>query len=270
MFNLKSGPLKSSVALRQALTMVIDREIVTREITGGGERPAYGWVPPGVPGYHPQEFPWAAMSKTQQLATARQLYAGAGYGPGKQLKLELQPGKSELRQKIANTLARQWKEVLGVETRVTPGLDVKAPDDASIGVLTARGWVADYADANTFAEIWRSDSTENPFGYANNDYDAVVNKASAELNATERMKLLEQAERTLLSDYPMIPIYDFVQLRMVRKSVADMHRTPSGALTPKTFPLRTIHDKRIEGLSRISVEWSCGEERCCRTQWFCS
>jgi oligopeptide transport system substrate-binding protein len=219
-FDLKSGPFKSSVKIRQALAMVSDREYITREITGRGEKPAYGWIPPGVPGYSSQEFSWAKTPRTQQLAVARQLYAEAGYGPGKQLKVELRPEESESRKKIAQAMARQWKEALGVEAQVASGSDVKTPEDASIGVLTAGGWVADYADANSFAEIWLSDSTENKFGFSNHQYDSLLSSASLERSPTERAKVLEEAERMLLSDYAMIPIYDFVQLRLVRKSVA--------------------------------------------------
>ena len=36
--------------LRQALAMSIDRTVLTERLLGGGERPAYGWVPPGVEG----------------------------------------------------------------------------------------------------------------------------------------------------------------------------------------------------------------------------
>jgi oligopeptide transport system substrate-binding protein len=218
-FDLKSGPFKSSVKLRQALAMVTDREYITSEITGRGENPAYGWVPPGVPGHTSQEFTWAKLPKPQQLAVARQLYAEAGYGPGKQLKVELRPGESEARQKMAQAIARQWKEALGFEAQVASGADAKAPEDPALGVVTVRGWVADYADANTFAEIWLSDSTENTFGYSNHRYDSLVSKASLERSPSERAKVLEDAERMLLSDYPMIPIYDFVQLRLVRKTV---------------------------------------------------
>jgi oligopeptide transport system substrate-binding protein len=236
-FELKSGPFKSSVKLRQALAMVTDCEYVTREITGRGEKPAYGWVPPGLAGYTSQEFSWTKLPKTQQLAVARQLYADAGYGPGKQLKVELRPGESESRQKVAKAIARQWKEALGVEAQVAASLDTKGPEDPTVGVLTAKGWVADYADANTFDEIWLSDSTENTFGYSNHKYDSLVSKANLERNPSERAKVLEEAERTLLSDYPMIPIYDFVQLRLVRKTVVGYAPTSTGVSYSKNIEI---------------------------------
>ena len=120
--------------------MVTDREYITREIAGRGERPAYGWVPPAVPQYTSQEFTWAKLPKKQRLVVARQLYAEAGYGPGKQLKVELRPGDSENRVKIAQRNCAPMEGGLGSGgTEVAIGSDEKAPEDPSMGVLTAEG-----------------------------------------------------------------------------------------------------------------------------------
>ena len=100
-----------------------------------------------------------------------------------------------------------------------------------------KGWIADYADANTFAEIWLSDSTENTFGYSNHKYDSLVSKANLERNPSERAKVLEEAERTLLNESPMIPIYDFVQLRLVRKTVLGYAPTSTGVSYSKNIEI---------------------------------
>ena len=237
-FDLKSGPFSSSVKVRQALAMVTDLEYITRELTGRGEKPAYSWVPPGIPDYVPQEFSWAKFPNAQRLAVARQLYADAGYGAGKQLKVELRLGESESRLNMAHAIARQWKEALGVEAQVVASASaVKPPEDPAMGIVTARGWVADYADANTFAEIWLSDSTENTSGYSNHKYDSLVSSANSERNPSERAKVLEEAERTLLNDYPMIAIYDFVQLRLVRKTVVGYAPNAGGVSYSKNIEI---------------------------------
>ncbi len=235
-FEQKSGPFKNNVKLRQALAMAADREYITSEVAGRGERPAYGWVPPGLEGYTPQEFPWAKLPKAQQLAVARQLYAEAGYGPGKQLKVELR-ADGESRTAASRAIAHQWKEALGVESQLAPYSDTKAPEDPVAGVLLAKGWVADYADPNTFDEIWLSGSTENDLGFSDHKYDSLVSSANLERNPLERAKVLEEAERTLLSDYLMIPIYDFVQLRLVRTTVVGYAPNGSGVSYSKNIEI---------------------------------
>ena len=64
--------------LRRALSMAIDREIITDKLSNAGELPAYGWVPP-VEGYAPQQPEWAGWTREQRHAEARRLYAEAGY-----------------------------------------------------------------------------------------------------------------------------------------------------------------------------------------------
>ena len=54
------------LALRRALTLAIDRDKLTRYVTGLGETPAYGIVPPGIPGYTPAAMPWQSLSQTQR------------------------------------------------------------------------------------------------------------------------------------------------------------------------------------------------------------
>jgi oligopeptide transport system substrate-binding protein len=47
----------------------------------------------------------------------------------------------------------------------------------------------------------------NPTGWANPEYDRLLNQANTEPNPTVRMQLLARAEEVLLKDLPIIPIY---------------------------------------------------------------
>mgnify|MGYP001098675777 CR=1 FL=1 len=78
------------------------------------------------------------------------------------------------------------------------------------------GWIGDYNDAYTFAEIAHSASELNNFGYADPEYDRLLALASAETDLDKRAEYLQQAERVLLDDMPLIPIYFYVSTRMVQ------------------------------------------------------
>ena len=52
-----------------------NRAVLTERLLGGGERPAYGWVPPGVEGYRGAEFSWAPLPWPARLAEAQRLFA---------------------------------------------------------------------------------------------------------------------------------------------------------------------------------------------------
>ena len=69
-FNL-DRPLFRDVRMRQALSMVIDRERLANSVLRVGELPAYGWVPPGMFNYASQSFDYARRRCRQRIAEAR-------------------------------------------------------------------------------------------------------------------------------------------------------------------------------------------------------
>lgn len=61
------------------------------------------------------------------------------------------------------------------------------------------GWGADYNDAQSFLELFESNSPYNDCGYTNPEFDRVMEEAK---NSTgdERLKLLQDAEKILVQD----------------------------------------------------------------------
>ena len=51
--------------------------------------------------------------------------------------------------------------------------------------------------------------------YASAAYDALLDEASRQTDAAKRRSLLEQAERAMLADHPMIPLYFYVNKHLV-------------------------------------------------------
>jgi ABC-type oligopeptide transport system substrate-binding subunit len=70
-----------------------------------------------------------------------------------------------------------------------------------------------------FLAALQSDSPDNPSGYASAAHDAALQRASLTRDPAARARGMEEAERILLQDTPVIPLYDFVQLRLVRPTV---------------------------------------------------
>ena len=114
-FALDLPPFKDAPKLRQALAMAVDRERLTKQVLGDGERPAYGWVPPGIAGYAPQQFDWATLDAAQRIAEAKRLYAEAGYSAAKPIRGRASHQKSPLHDRIALAVTAMWKEHLGAE-----------------------------------------------------------------------------------------------------------------------------------------------------------
>ena len=222
-FNLTKPPFKDNRALRAALSMVIDREIITEKISGLGEIPAYGWVPPGVMNYTAQRFDFKSMTKQQRLAEAKRLYQKAGYSKNNPLHIELRYNTSENHRKVAVVVAAMWKKALGVSTELVNEewkVFLKNRKQKQITQVFRAGWIGDYNDAYTFAELMYSSHGINDVGYLNPHYDQMLTKASLEKQPEKRRLLLEEAERALLSDHPIIPIYFYVSKSLVKPYVS--------------------------------------------------
>ena len=218
-FNLRRPPFGQNAALRRALAMAIDRERLTQTVTGRGELPAYGWVPTGVDNYRPQEPEWAKWKTEQRVAAARKLYAQAGYSASKPLRTEIRYNADESHTRVAVAVAAMWKEYLGVETELV-GEEFKVLlqniDRGDVTQVFRSSWIGDYNDAYTFAQYLKSDFGINLPRYSNPRYDALLVQAAAEVDVAERASLLEEAERIMLADQPLIPLYFYVSKHLVK------------------------------------------------------
>jgi oligopeptide transport system substrate-binding protein len=219
--NLTKPPFKDNPKLRRALALAIDRDIIANKILGAGQIPAYGWVP-AVAHYTGQKMPEATLTQAEREADAKRLYAEAGYSSATPLRVQLLYNTQDDHRRIAVAVAAMWKTVLGVDTSIENQewkvfLDTTNRRETQVFRFS---WIGDYNDAFTFAELLKSTSGNNDPGYANPEYDRLVGAAQVELDLDKRGQLLEAAERVLLADLPIIPIYFYVKARMVKPWVA--------------------------------------------------
>ena len=214
-------PFDAGPAVRRALAMAIDRRILAERVLGDGELPAFGWVPPGVDGYEPARFEWADWPAEQRLAEARRLYHEAGYSAERPLSIELRFNKSPLHDRLAIAVSAMWKEALGVETRLAAEeFRVLRHSIDARNVQAFRGsWVADYNDAHSFLQVLEGGFGINLPRYASADYDALLARAKATADPAERAVLLAQAERVMITDAPLIPLFFYVSKHLVAERV---------------------------------------------------
>jgi oligopeptide transport system substrate-binding protein len=217
-FNVTRAPFKASPDLRRALSMAIDRGILTEKLTAAGELPAYGWVPP-VQGYEPQNPEWAAWTQQERVAAAQRLYKEAGYSADNPLVVEILYNTSEGHKRMSIAIASMWKQTLGVQARLMNQewkvfLQTRAQRLKT--EVFRSGWIGDYNDAYTFAQLMHSSNAQNDSGWANADYDALLDKAAVEGNAQQRAEYMQQAEQILLDEAPIMPVYFYVSKHLVK------------------------------------------------------
>ncbi|HET7203911.1 MAG TPA: peptide ABC transporter substrate-binding protein [Steroidobacteraceae bacterium] len=218
-FNLTRPPFKDRPGLRRALSLVIDRDRLVSSVTGVGEAPAYGWVPRGVWNYTPQQFDYATKPYAERVEEAQRLYAAAGYSSANPLRVELRYSSGDTHNRIAVAVASMWKDALGVETSLYAEefrallQSIQARKETQV---FRSSWVADFNDAYTFAQLLKSDFGINLPGYANPRYDALLTEAVRQADPARRRAILEEAERLMLADHPVLPLYFYVNKHLVK------------------------------------------------------
>lgn len=221
--NLTHEPWKTSPELRRALSLAIDRDVVVDKVAQGNQTPAYTFVPPGTDGFpvwQPEEAGWTQARRDEE---AKALLAKAGYGPDRPLQVKITYNTSENHKKTAIAVAAMWKQKLGVETTLE-NLEwanyLTVHHRKEFQDFARTGWIGQYNDANFFLELQRSGIGElSTSEYANPAYDALLDKASAETDAARRAAILQEAERLMIADTPVIPLYFYTSRHLVSPSV---------------------------------------------------
>jgi len=219
LFNVHHPPLDNP-KVRRALSLAINREQITKHVTRGGESPAYNFTPPGIAGYTPQ------ARITGDINTARELLAEAGFPNGKNFpKLTLLYNTSESHARIAEVIQQMWKTGLGIEIElVNMEWKVYLTQTQSGNYDIARAaWIADYADPNSFLDLWVSNGGNNRSGWSNKAYDACIKKAANTSDREKRFGIFQQAEKILMQDSPIMPIYFMRSKSLIQPSVKGWH-----------------------------------------------
>jgi oligopeptide transport system substrate-binding protein len=225
----------SDVRVRKALLLAINRKGITQSITQGGEVPALGYVPYGIADALPgSDFRTASQEKfyvDNDIATAKTLLAAAGYPNGKGFPaFAILYNTSNRHKSIAEAIQQMWKKNLGITcTLKSEEWGVYLDDRSNLNYSVSRaGWIGDYMDPNTFLDMWVTGGGNNDTGYSNKSYDALIAKAKATVDPKARMAALHAAEKILMTDMPILPIYYYTNPVLLSKSVKNFYQSTLG------------------------------------------
>lgn len=220
--NTKRPPL-DDVRVRKALSMAINREQIVREVTKGGQTPAYSLVPPGIVGYTPPK------GNQGSIEEAKRLLAEAGYPGGRGIpKFTILYNTSESHRSIAEVIQQQWQNNLNVKADLQNmewGSFLDKRQQHRFDVARA-GWIADYPDPNTFLDLFLTESVQNNTSFDNPRFNELLSQAASEGDSTKRLALLAEAETIWADEVPAIPLYWYVSLNMVKPHVSGFFATP--------------------------------------------
>jgi oligopeptide transport system substrate-binding protein len=222
--NISDKHLKNPL-LRQALSLAIDRKILTEKVLKTGQQAAYHVVPRNLTSNTSAHI----VKSNKALAQLRLKESAVDI---EDLSIEILYNNSQNQKKVAIAIAAMWRQTLGIKTQLlNQEWKVFVQSRKSDKRQAFRsGWIADYADALSFLELFTSQSRFNFYHYKNPHYDEIVKNINITTDPYLRESLIDQAEILLLQDMPVIPLYYYVSRHLVKKhimgytdNVADRH-----------------------------------------------
>ncbi|MDQ3931280.1 MAG: ABC transporter substrate-binding protein, partial [Actinomycetota bacterium] len=223
-FNTERPPFDDP-AIRQALSLLIDRDGIVKELGDEARVAAHSIVPAGLEGY---QLP-ACEFCNYDPARAAQLLVGRQLGP-----LELVYFEGADHQLVAERVQRDVNSVLGPGTltlRPLPQagwLESIRRGDASFFLS---GWIAEYPSAEALLYPLFHQSRigiDNATRYKNPEVNALLDSARRELDPARRAALWHEAESIVLSDLPVLPLFHYRQARVVASRVRGFTLSPMG------------------------------------------
>ena len=216
-FNTTRPPFNDA-RVRKALNLALDKDIIADKVLGQGQRPAWLISQPDIGGVKLQNPDYASWPMDKRIAEAKKLLAEAGFNDSHPLSFNLLYNTSESHQRIAIAASSMWKKNLGVEAKLQNQEWKTMLDTMHTHNFDAvrYAWIADYDDAATFLNTFRTGDSQNTTQYSNPDYDRALANAAKSKTAEERGKFYQQAEDLLGRDVPAIPVYHYVRTHLVK------------------------------------------------------
>ena len=200
---------------RLALSAAINRPQICRQIFVGTRTPARDFTARSLPGFDPNIPGSAALDFDPDRA--RRLWAQANaiapWSGQYAIAYNADAGHREWVDAVANSI----KNVLGIDAVGAPqptfaGFRTQVVN-RTIGTAFRAGWQGDYPSMlNFLAPLFTTGSGSNDVGYSSSEFDAALAVAEAAPTLQESYVLANAAQRILLRDMPVIPLWNFISV----------------------------------------------------------
>jgi oligopeptide transport system substrate-binding protein len=208
--------------VRRALNLAVDRNVLVKNITRAGEKPATSFVPYGIIGRDGKEFKNKDYFKPEgDAAEAKKLLAEAGYPDGKDFPpLTYIYGDFGVNGEVAQAVQAMLKTNLNVTLNLESmeyGVMLNRRNRQNRQYIMAyHRWIGDYVDPSNFLTLF---TYQDSLNHNNPAYDALIAKAQSTVDPIARYEVLRQAEDVLMEDLPLLPLYYLTNTIMVQDYV---------------------------------------------------
>lgn len=209
-FNNKNQIFKN-VNIRKAFALSIDRKEFTENVLKDGSIPAFGFVPNGIPGENGEYRKEVGNLFSENVEEAKALLAKGmkDLNITSLPKIVLLADDTDIAKKEAQAIQEFWKKNLGVNVEiqnVAYKIRLQMYSQGQYDVVLTR-WGADYNDPMTFMDLWLSDGGNNNVFYSNPEYNKLIKEAKSTNDNKLRMDDMKKAEKILMDDMPISPLF---------------------------------------------------------------
>ena len=209
-----------SKSLRKAISLALDRRQIIDTVFKNDNEPAQCFTL-GISGVNTAEFADAVVAANggslypehADAAKAKEYLAQAltelGYTDASQINVTLMTSEGSQNELLSQVVQEQIRQVLGFEPKieVLTITEARARRNKISYDMFMGGWGPDYNDPMTDLDLWMSDNGNNHTGYANPEYDALIESTKSETDAAKREQLFVKAEQIIAEDEFIIPVY---------------------------------------------------------------
>ena len=217
----------SDIRVRQALVLSIDRKVLVENVLQSSYKPLYGYIPHGFPDILDPTKTWREANGntfTENVEEAQTLLAEAGYPNGEglpRIRLCSTPNASLV--KVSQAMQAMWKQNLGIDVEVITyenGIYWDKINKESDFEIAYTGNTGSYLDPLSLLINFTTEKSKADGSNCDNPvYDEYIAQLQAGVSGQEREELLRACESELFNRCPIMPVYSYTTLRLVKPHV---------------------------------------------------
>lgn len=226
-FNTKEFPF-TNANIRRAFSLAINRLSITTNVTQLGQTPAMGLIPPAMGPAVAQEF--TPLFKDNDLEEAKRCFElglkELGITAEQLPPIRLSYNTNVGHHKIAQAIQEQWHEALGIQVKLeNKEWKVFLDEINHRKFQVARmGGLANVNDPSTFLDHYRYLSNGNNMSQWNHPkFTSLLDEADITAEEPKRLALLREAEKILIDEMPIAPIYFYKGVYLNKPYVKGIH-----------------------------------------------
>ena len=240
----RTQPPLDKKEVRQALALVMPRQLLQERVFQNLVEPAFSMVPSGLPGYQPV---FRVAGEPPAVLRAQELLSQAGVSPTQPARLDLwYRSNIPSHIQVVTTIKATLEQEVPVQLTLQPVDSTTAYQNLEKGIypLFLLDWYPDFLDADNYLEPFMScqkgtvaegclAGSSRTFGsfYYNPKANELIAQSRRTTNTAQRLVLLGELQKLMAADVPYIPLWQDRQFVFARRDVQGVRLEPT-----QTFP----------------------------------